>query len=156
MALVLALCVAGSAAPAAAQFTAAVVPPKQKAPRPAPSPVAAQPESTTIAQTRAAAKTLTNMKVWVDSAATALAQASPVPAESTAKVAPAAPSPSRPAQRGAQQKPDTAATVGESHGQVRTFRNGARAPATATPLPTLALLGIASLITGALLRRRWS
>lgn len=154
--LVLALCLAGSAAPAAAQFTAAVVPPKTTSAKAAPSPIAAEPEPTTTAPTQEAQKTLSSMKAWVDSAAIALANEPATQPESTT-AAPATAAPTETTQRGKQQKAGAPpAKVNESHGEVSTFRNGARAPATATPLPALALLGVASLIAGALLRRRWS
>ena len=150
--LVLGCCLVGSAVPAAAQFTAAVVPPPAKPKAEAPFPVAAHPDTVTPAQAAAAAKTLTNMQAWVDSAALALSQEPSTQQDTAAR--PAAAPAGKPA---AGAKSDTSAgRTNVATGEVGRFRNGARAPATATPLPLLALLGVASLIAGALLRRRTS
>ena len=146
--LILGSCLVGSAAPAAAQFTAAVVPPPQPA-QPAAA-VATHVDTVKRAQT-AAAKTLTGMKAWVDSAALALAQEPATQPDTTARSAAAATAGTPGA--GAQSDTSTRRT-NVATGEVGHFRNGARAPATATPLPLLALLGVASLIAGALLRRR--
>ena len=129
------------AVPASAQFTGVVVPPPAKAV------VVADTVTRTIAERRDSASrvTITNMKDWVDSAAATLGVApAPVPvpvgvADSLQPV-PAAP----------QAAPTMAAPPATTE-----FREGAPAPNTATPVPTLALLGLLSLVAGLwLLRRR--
>jgi LPXTG-motif cell wall-anchored protein len=125
---------------ASAQFTGVVVPPKAK--------VAAAADTTpkAVVQERdsVARINLTNMKDWVDSAASTLGvpKAPPV-ADSGAPVAPAPiPAPVR-VQVPADPHPTTE------------FREGAAAPNTATPIPLLAVLGLSSLAAGLwLLRRR--
>ena len=72
----------------------------------------------------AASMRLTNMKTWVDSAAGVL----PVPTTAVDSLAAAVPA------------SDTV-----------TMRNGARAPATASALPLIALLGATMLVVGAML-----
>jgi hypothetical protein len=67
---------------------------------------------------------LTNLKTWVDSAA----GLTPVPVTAADSVA-----------------------QGVTATDTTTFRNGARAPATATDLPLLVLLGISALLLGAFL-----
>ena len=126
------------AAEGSAQFTGVVVPP--------PSRVTAQVVDTaprTVAQVRdsAARVSLGNMKDWVDSAASKLGvPVAPVVTDTTLAVAPVAPA------RPADPAPSRATTE---------FREGAPAPNTATPIPLLALLGLASLSAGLwLLRRR--
>ena len=129
--------------PASAQFTGVVMPPPAKA---APVAAQAQAQPQTIAERRDSATrvTMTNMKDWVDSAAATLGVA-PAPAAPVAT--------------------DTAATaaVPPAHvehapaksAETTEFKEGARAPNTATPIPTLALLGAVSMLAGLwLLRRR--
>jgi hypothetical protein len=115
------------AAPAAAQFTAAVQPPRKE-----------QPAAVAAAAGQAAARhdsvtrtTLTDMKAWVDSAAVAVA-AAPTPVSDTV-VASAG---------GETQLAPTHQTADSS------FKDGSLAPDTATPLPLLALLGVALLLSG--------
>lgn len=115
-------------AAASAQFTTFVAPPKRTdSLKP---PVAAAPVRT---QSDAAARVaLTNMKVWVDSAAGVGAQApSMIPA-------PEAPPSTQLPTVGAL-KPRKVTT---------TFSNGAVAPETASSLPLIALVGIAALSIG--------
>jgi hypothetical protein len=76
---------------------------------------------------------ITNMKAWVDSAA-GVAQTSPVDTTPAATPAPApAPAPAAPTKN------------------TTSFHNGAMAPATASYLPLIALLGLASLSVGIVL-----
>ncbi len=131
------------AVPASAQFTGVVMPPPAK-----PSPVVAQSATQSLGERRdsAARVTMTNMKDWVDSAAATLGvAAAPAPApvdsaQSPVAAVPAAPAVQHPASHSA---------------ETTEFREGARAPNTATPVPMLALLGLVSLVAGLwLLRRR--
>lgn len=116
------------AAPAAAQFTAVVAPPKPKVETPAVEalPAAAQKDSMVKV-------TMTNMKDWVDSAAASLGVAvTPALADTAARQGtPPLAIPARPA---APVPPAPAVATTE-------FRDGAPAPNTATPLPLVALLG---------------
>lgn len=130
-----------AANPVAAQFTAAVVPPDSVRR----VDTAARLDSLERAR-EALAQRLSDMRRWVDSAAAALA-ATPPPAES-AGARPAAPT-----------ERDTLTSV--SHGDVEnappagaTFHEGASAPAAATPLPLLALIGAGALLSGVALLRR--
>ena len=131
------------AAPAAAQFTAVVAPPKPKV------------EPVAIAALPAAAKTdslvkvtMTNMKDWVDSAAASLGAAvTPALADTTARAGtPPLAVPARPAAPVAPVAPPPAHATTE-------FRDGAPAPNTATPLPLVALLGALTLASGLWLLR---
>ena len=134
------------AVPASAQFTGVVMPPPAK-----PAPAVKQAATQTLAERRDSAGrvSLTNMKDWVDSAAATLgvvpapAAAPTTPADSAqppVAATPAAPAPQHPASH----TPETTE-----------FREGARAPNTATSIPMLALLGLVSLTAGLwLLRRR--
>ncbi len=106
---------------APAQFTTYIAPRKQVD--------TARPP--TVAQAKAKADTaarqaLTNMKAWVDSAA-----GRAMPAESTSVAA-----------------VDTGAVEAPPSRPITTFRNGSTAPATASDLPTLALIGFACLSLG--------
>lgn len=86
---------------------------------------------------------ITNMKAWVDSAA-GVAQTSP--ADTTAATTP----PATPA-------PTTAPVPAAPTHNTTSFSNGAQAPATASYLPLIAVLGLASLSVGIVLlagRRR--
>ena len=127
-----------SAIPASAQFTSVVIPPPAK-----PAPVA-QTQTQTIAERRdsAAKVTMTNMKDWVDSAAATLGVAV-TPVDSARPVIAA------PAMQPEPQAPPTPAR----HTETTEFREGARAPNTATPVPMLALLGLISLVAGLVLLR---
>lgn len=132
---------AGSAVEASAQFTAVVAPPPPT--RKAQAAVAhADSASRNVgARDSANATRLTDMKTWVDSATVALTgQAVTAPAtalDTAADVAPKAAAAATPAQ--------TAEPA---------MHDGARAPDTATPLPTLALIGTGALGAGLLLLRR--
>jgi hypothetical protein len=144
-ALVSAIGFAAVATPAAAQFTGVVVPPKSKAQLQA---AAARADSAVTRRDSALAARLTDMKKWVDSAAVAVAaQPRAVAGDSSARVDTTRARSDTASARG---KVSTAASAGE----VTSFREGAPAPNTASPLPLIALLGAGSLLTGAWLRRR--
>lgn len=110
---------------ASAQFTTYVAPP---APRADSVAVVAADSARLAADTNRVA--ITNMKAWVDSAAGQVAGRHLTSTE---------PAP------GAPGSPAAGATA---------FREGGRAPDTATPLPTLALFGSSLIGAGLLLRRR--
>ena len=125
-------------APASAQFTGVVVAPKT-------SVVAADTTPRTLAERRdsVAQVSLTSMKDWVDSAATALGVVAPPTVIDTA-----APSARVEAVLPTPVAPDAPRATTE-------FREGAPAPNTATPIPMLALAGLGALGSGLwLLRRR--
>jgi len=104
-----------------AQITTYVAPPR--APAPSPQAVAT---ADSVRRDSVATATLTNMKSWVDSAAGVS-----VPAQANA---------------------DTTPTVNDVGRPVTTtFSNGSVAPATASDLPTLALVGVLTLFLGAVL-----
>lgn len=127
-----------------AQITTVVsAPPKRN--EAAQQQAAAQREQT--AQDSIARVTMTGMKEWVDSAAAALAiRPDTVPtAADTAVGRPGAPT--SPAPRASQQAPTRADSSAE-------FRNGARAPNTATPIPAIALAGAALIAIGVAMKRR--
>ena len=130
-----------SATSAAAQITTTIVPPKQP---PAAQAAAARREA--AAQDSIARVTLTDMKTWVDSAAASLAlrpdTGAPVADTTAAAQRPTTPVDTAPAP--AQQRPEAETE----------FRDGARAPDTATPLPSLALAGGVLIVLGAVMRRR--
>lgn len=118
-----------SALPAGAQFTTYVAPP---APKPADSARVVAATGTVPGDTARRVE-ITNMKAWVDSAAGQvvgrhLTSNEPVPGA-------------------------TVTTTSTTTASTTTFRDGSRAPDTATPLPTLALLGAASLAAGLMLLR---
>jgi hypothetical protein len=144
--LVIAVALACFASTASAQFTAAVVPPK---PPPRVDTVA---RADSVKKAKAAlTERLSDMKAWVDSAATALAMAPTPAAESTTHTQPKHATT-------VERKPTTTET---STGEVvrrapanTTFRNGAPAPNTATTLPLLAVIGAGALLTGLALIRR--
>jgi hypothetical protein len=134
-------------AAAAAQFTSVVVPPRAE--RTA-AQAAARP-TTPAAADSAARVAMSDMRSWVDSAATALGAQAPRPRladdtlfRDTAAVAPA------------RRPPPAAQMPARVSGQQGTqaFREGAPAPATATPLPFIALLGFAGFGAGLLLLRK--
>ena len=125
-------------APASAQFTGVVVAPKAKA-----APADSAPRTIAERRDSVAQVTMTNMKDWVDSAATALGV--PVAPVTTDTMSASAVAP-LPAQREVPAAPERATTE---------FREGAPAPNTATPIPMLALMGLTALGTGLwMLRRR--
>ena len=140
----------GSATPAAAQFTATVVPPP-RAKQPAAE--AARPLGAPRADSAAAAR-LSDLRAWVDSAAGAIA------AEPAADSQPDSETDSKPASEPVGDAADTGMVTGlTSHSvaaaqrETQDFRNAAPAPATASPLPLLALLGLGSLLLGITVRR---
>jgi len=124
---------ASFASPARAQFTAALVPPKPHLR----ADTLARQDSIRLAM-RDMARRLTVMQQWVDSAAGALA------IDTTDTAAPT-PSPARPADAGAVRAAPEGDTI---------FHPGASAPATATELPLLALVGAGTLLLGVALLRR--
>lgn len=133
------------AARADAQITTVIAPSKRAE---AKQQEAARAEA--AAQDSVARVTLTDMKEWVDSAAASLAirpDTGTVPAVDSAAAA-VAPS-------GAQQpaRSDSAASprAGTARGE---FRDGARAPNTATDVPALALAGAVLLLLGVAIGRR--
>ena len=81
---------------------------------------------------------ITNMKAWVDSAA-GVAQTAPV---DTTQLEPSTP---------AMTPPPPVPTTSRSTSATTSFSNGAVAPATASYLPLIALLGLASLSIGIVL-----
>jgi hypothetical protein len=124
--------------PASAQFTGVVVAP----PKPAPA-VDSAPKTIAERRDSAVKVTMTNMKDWVDSAATSLGvPVAPVVIDSAATAAAVAPMPAH---------VDSAAHVARATTE---FREGAPAPNTATPIPLLALLGLTSLVAGLWMMRR--
>jgi LPXTG-motif cell wall-anchored protein len=126
---------------ASAQFTGVVAPPKAKIAAAADS----TPKAVVEARDSVARITLTNMKDWVDSAASSLGVPVAPAAGDTAAAALSTPQPPPVAPR--QPTPAPHATT--------EFHEGAPAPNTATPIPLLAVLGISSLAAGLwLLRRR--
>lgn len=112
-----------------AQFTTVVSPPQPEAP-----PVSVQAQAKVDSAERA---TLTDLRTWVDSAASASAAATPAPStgaatakmETTTEIAAAPATPPRKA-------------------ETTEFRDGARAPDTASPLPMILLAGLSLLATG--------
>ena len=108
----------------------------------------AAPQRDSAAQDSVARVTLTDMKAWVDSAAASLAlrpDTGAVPADS-ATVRTAVQEPSM-------QPRDTAAAQRRIANAPPDFRAGARAPDTATPVPTIAAMGAAMILAGLALRR---
>ncbi len=99
-----------------------------------------------VAQDSIAKVTLTGMKQWVDSAAQSLALR---PDTGTAPSETAVPANSQ-----AVQRTDTSAAATARPAQGPEFRDGAKAPDTATHLPMFALGGAALLVIGLVLRRR--
>jgi len=99
-----------------------------------------------VAQDSIARVTLTGMKQWVDSAAAALALR-PDTGTSPSEAPSQAPSSSS-------QRMDSAATTPARPAQSPEFRDGARAPDTATQLPAFALGGAIMVLIGLGLRRR--
>ena len=131
-----------SPALASAQITTVISAPKRQQ---AAAQVAAQRE--TAVQDSIARVTLTGMKEWVDSAANALALR-PDTGVAVADTALAATT------RPDQQQPDSAPRRTSMARPADTFRDGARAPNTATPWPTLAAAGLGLIAAGVVLRRR--
>jgi hypothetical protein len=132
------------AASANAQITTVVsAPPKRN--EPAQQAAAARREQ--AAQDSVARVTMTGMKEWVDSAAAALAiRPDTVPSAADTSVGTRR-APTSPAPRTGTQSPTRTDSTAE-------FRDGARAPDTATPIPAIALAGAALVALGVALRRR--
>ena len=127
------------------QITTFVASPPRKT-EPAQQAAAQQREK--VAQDSVARVAMTGMKEWVDSASAALAiRPDTVPnaadtAVGTPRVA-TAPAP----------KSDSSANARASERQSE-FRNGARAPNTATPIPMIALAGVVLIVIGMTTRHR--
>jgi hypothetical protein len=139
----LAAILAFGVARADAQITTVIEAPKRAD---AKQQVAAQRQQ--VAQDSIARVTLTGMKQWVDSAAEALAIRPDTGTVPTSDTAVAATRPMSPrSDSGIAAKPKPAPAPAE-------FRDGARAPNTATVVPTVALAGAVMILLGALLRRR--
>lgn len=134
------------AARANAQITTVVAPPKRAATN--------QQEIVRreqVAQDSIARTTLTGMTQWVDSAAAALAlrpDTGAVPASSA--TVPARPDSARADTRSVASQPTPSAPPA----QTPEFRAGARAPGTATAIPTVALVGGVMALVGLLIRRK--
>jgi hypothetical protein len=136
--------VALGAARADAQITTVITPPKQTEAKSQALARRAQ-----VAQDSVARVTLTEMKQWVDSAAASLAlrpDSGTVPPDSSAAA--------RAAQQPFPPGTDSAAARRRVVEGPPEFREGARAPNTATNVPTLALLGVAMIAVGFALRKR--
>lgn len=131
-----------SAAPAAAQITTAVTPPRPE--RPAEDPVEVRVRRTERLEGR-----VTEMRAWVDSVAIETDAAPSVP--DTAVVSPPRPVRDQQVPPAQAERPPLPAPR-QPPPPTREFREGAPAPATATPLPLLTLLGAAAVAAGALLR----
>ncbi|HEX6051230.1 MAG TPA: hypothetical protein VFZ21_18240 [Gemmatimonadaceae bacterium] len=132
-----------TASPSSAQITTTIVPrkPSEQAQAEAARREAVQQDSITRV-------TLTGMKEWVDSAANALAvrpDTSGVPSVTGVAAPPPPQAAPNDSARASQQQPPTAQSE---------FREGGRAPDTATSLPTLAVAGGVLIVLGALMRRR--
>jgi hypothetical protein len=120
--ILLVVAILGAPSIASAQFTT-FIPPK--------NPVADSVKAVVAAQQKAQADSIsqaqiTNMRTWVDSAA----GVAPAPATAADSLA------------------NAAATRTTSVTDTSVFRNGARAPETASALPLLALIGAAALLLG--------
>lgn len=132
------------AARADAQITTVMDPPKRVDPK---QQAAAKRQE--VVQDSIARVTMTGMKEWVDSAAAALA----VRPDTTAT--PASASGSSAAQRQqAPQRTDSATAAPNRQAAPTEFRDGARAPNTGTPVPTVALVGAVMMLLGVALRVR--
>jgi cobalamin biosynthesis Mg chelatase CobN len=132
------------AARADAQITTVMDPPKRVDPK---QQAAAKREE--VVQDSIARVTMTGMKEWVDSAATALA----VRPDTTATPASTSASSAAQAQH-APQRMDSATAAPNRQAAPTEFRDGARAPNTGTPVPTVALVGAVMVLLGVALRAR--
>jgi hypothetical protein len=129
-----------------AQITTVIAPPKQSE---AKQQEAARRQA--AAQDSVARVTLTDMKEWVDSAAASLAirpDTGPVPAADSTR------SPAQAANPQPNVRSDSAASAERREGAPGVFRDGARAPDTATDVPTIALIGALLVLVGLALGRR--
>jgi LPXTG-motif cell wall-anchored protein len=134
------------AAEARAQITTVIGPPKR-----AQTTTADSARREQVAQDSVARVTLTNMKEWVDSAAHALAlrpDTGTVPAETPSTAPATVPATQVPL------RPDSATRSRRMETAPPEFREGARAPNTATSIPTLALVGAALVVLGVAVGRR--
>lgn len=128
------------AATANAQITTVVASPPRKTE--AAQQAAAQ-QRERVAQDSVARVAMTGMKEWVDSASAALAvRPDTVPTPADTALAATAPAP----------KSDTSATARAE--RQSEFKNGARAPDTATPIPEIGLAGIVLILAGVAMKRR--
>ncbi len=132
----------GSATPAAAQFTATVVPPP-RAKQPAVE--AARPAAAPRADSAAAAR-LSDLRAWVDSAAGAIATQPAADSEAASETV-------GDTIEAAMVTGSTSRSAAAAERETKEFRNAAPAPATASPLPLLALLGLGALLLGITVRR---
>jgi hypothetical protein len=143
---VLAVILAVGAARANAQITTVVASPKRNTP--------SQPEVVRreqVVQDSIARVTLTGMTQWVDSAAAALAirpDTGAIPASGAA----AAPRPD--SSSAANSRVTSQPAPGRPPAAPAEFRDGARAPDTATEIPTIALVGGVMVLIGVLVGRR--
>ena len=135
-----------AASPAAAQFTSSVVPPKAK---PRVDSAVVRADSMRKEQKKLAQR-MTDMRAWVDSAAVALAAQPSSQAADTSAGARSAAGTSR---TGGQVTETATGEVAEARDGATKFKNGAPAPATATELPLLVVLGIGATLAGVALRR---
>ena len=133
-ALVTASAVALAAAPAEAQFTTFVPPKKAPVEAAAPTQVAAEQRADSVQ-----AQTLTDMKVWVDSAARALSVNVDTTTVDSLVVDSLA---------------GEVVQTSPAHESTTEFREGAPAPDTATMFPMLAVAALGCLGAGVLLLRR--
>jgi hypothetical protein len=129
---------------AQAQNTAVIIPPKR-----ADTVVADSVRRAQAAQDSVARVTLTDMKQWVDSAAQALA----VQPDTGAVATPRTDTAAAVAAPATAQRPDSA-VQSRPPSQAAEFRDGARAPDTATPFPTFAVIGGAMVLAGIAIGRR--
>lgn len=117
-----------------AQFTTFVAPPQKATAQPKPTPAVAKAKADSVSR-----MTLTDMKAWVDSAAGTGTQVANVSDTTIAAATSALP-------------PATANVT--KRRSTTSFSNGAIAPNTATPLPTILLGGLGCLVLGGFLLRR--
>ena len=138
-----AMLIAGAASANAQITTVVASPPKRNNP----AQQAAVQREQAAAQDSIARVTMTGMKEWVDSAAAALAirpDTVPTAADTSVGTPRAATAPT-PGSRS--QAPTRADSTAE-------FREGARAPDTATPIPAIALAGAVLIAIGVAMKRR--
>ena len=131
------------AATANAQITTVVASPRKTEP----AQQAAAQQRERVAQDSVARVAMTGMKEWVDSASAALAirpDTVPTPADTALATPRAATTPSP--------KSDTSATARAE--RQSEFKDGARAPDTATAIPAIGLAGIVLVLAGVAMKRR--
>jgi len=130
---------------ASAQITTVVAPPPRKN---EPAQQAAAQQRERVVQDSVARVTMTGMKEWVDSASAALA-VRPDTVPTTADTALGTP---RTATAPAP-KSDSSASARTSE-RPSEFRDGSRAPNTATPIPAIGLAGVLMILMGVAMKRR--